>query len=166
MSRESDSLSLKDFIVFIDVVQTTIARDESGDLLTVLNELDTDALTNSGVRLLGFNTTKISNKRELRLHLFKNNTLGHSSSTEDVSLNGRDVVTLLILLHNQKRRRTLIPYQPIFPDDGQHGAYEQHEYHKVYYSQTLEMRSRGKNKYDNKESNDSAKEDLPFTHFS
>ena len=49
--------SNKDFIVFINVVQTTIARDESGDLLTVLNELDTDALTNSGVRLLSFNTT-------------------------------------------------------------------------------------------------------------
>ena len=49
--------SNKDFIVFIDVVQATIARDESGDLLTVLNELDTDALTNSRVRLLSFNTT-------------------------------------------------------------------------------------------------------------
>ena len=52
--------SNKDFIVFINVVQATIARDESGDLLTVLNELDTDALTNSRVGLLGFNTTKLS----------------------------------------------------------------------------------------------------------
>ena len=55
--------SNKDFIVFINVVQTTIARDESGDLLTVLNELDTDALTNSRVRLLSFNTTTHDNNK-------------------------------------------------------------------------------------------------------
>ena len=49
--------SNKDFIVFINVIQATITRDESGDLLTVLNELDTNALTNSRVGLLSFNTT-------------------------------------------------------------------------------------------------------------
>ena len=49
--------SNEDFIVFINVVQTTIARNEGGDLLTVLDELNTDALTNSRVRLLSFNTT-------------------------------------------------------------------------------------------------------------
>lgn len=43
--------------VFIDVVQTTIAGNEAGDLLSVLDELHTDALTNSGVRLFGLNTT-------------------------------------------------------------------------------------------------------------
>lgn len=49
--------SNEDFIVFINVVQATITRDESGDLLTVLDELDTNALTNSRVGLLSFNTT-------------------------------------------------------------------------------------------------------------
>lgn len=49
--------SNEDFIVFINVVQTTITRHESGNLLTVLNELDTNALTNSRVGLLSFNTT-------------------------------------------------------------------------------------------------------------
>ena len=49
--------SNEDFIVFINVVQTTIARNEGGDLLTVLDKLNTDALTNSRVRLLSFNTT-------------------------------------------------------------------------------------------------------------
>ena len=55
--------SNEDFIVFIDVVQTTIARNESGDLLTILNKLNTDALTNSRVRLLSFNTTTHQNTK-------------------------------------------------------------------------------------------------------
>lgn len=49
--------SNEDFIVLINVVQATITRDESSDLLTVLDELDTNALTNSRVGLLSFNTT-------------------------------------------------------------------------------------------------------------
>ena len=49
--------SNENFIVFINIVQTTITRNESSDLLTILNKLDTDALTNSRVRLLSFNTT-------------------------------------------------------------------------------------------------------------
>lgn len=46
----------QDFIVFLNESQTTVVRDEGGDLLAVLDELNTDALTNSGVRLLSFNT--------------------------------------------------------------------------------------------------------------
>ena len=74
------------------------------------------------------------------VHLLKNNTLSHSSSTEDVSLNGRDVVTLLILLQNYFATTVGLPYRPIFPGDGLHEAYEQHEYHKVYYRKELEIR--------------------------
>ena len=55
--------SNEDFIVFINVVQTTIARNEGGDLLTVLDKLNTDALTNSRVRLLSFNTTTHYNNK-------------------------------------------------------------------------------------------------------
>ena len=55
--------SNEDFIVFINVVQTTIARNEGGDLLTVLDKLNTDALTNSRVRLLSFNTTTHQNTK-------------------------------------------------------------------------------------------------------
>lgn len=47
----------QDFVVFFNVVQATIPRYESGDLLAVLDKLDSHALTNGRVRLFGFNTT-------------------------------------------------------------------------------------------------------------
>lgn len=42
--------------VFVDEVEATIPGHESGDLLPVLDQLYSHALTNSGVRLLGLNT--------------------------------------------------------------------------------------------------------------
>lgn len=65
----------EDLIVLIDVVKTTIVRDESGDLLTVLDKLNTDGLTNGGVRLLSLNTD-----------LLDNDALSVGSSTEGVGL--------------------------------------------------------------------------------
>lgn len=41
----------KNFIVFIDIVQATIARHKSSDLLAVLNQLDANAFTNGRVGL-------------------------------------------------------------------------------------------------------------------
>ena len=41
----------------LDIVETTITRHESGDLLAVLDELHTHTLPDSRVRLLGFYTT-------------------------------------------------------------------------------------------------------------
>ena len=43
-------------IVLINEVQTTIARDEGSDLLSVLDQLHTDALTNGRVRLLSLDS--------------------------------------------------------------------------------------------------------------
>jgi hypothetical protein len=59
----------QDFIVIIAKSQTTIARNEGSDLLAVLDQLHTDALTNSRVRLLGLNTD-----------FFRHDTLGVRSS--------------------------------------------------------------------------------------
>merc|ERR1740125_25872 len=61
----------KYFIIIIAISQTTIARDESSDLLTVLNKLNTDTFTNSGVRLFSFNT-----------NLFCDNTLSMGRTPE------------------------------------------------------------------------------------
>jgi hypothetical protein len=61
----------KNFIVFIGEVQATIARDEGGNLLTVLDELNTNALTNRRVRLLSLNPD-----------LFQDNTLGVGATGE------------------------------------------------------------------------------------
>lgn len=40
-------------VVLLDVVQTTVTRHECGDLLAVLDQLDSDALSDGRVRLLG-----------------------------------------------------------------------------------------------------------------
>lgn len=42
--------------VFVDEVQTTVSWHEACNLLTVLDELDTNTLTNGRVRLLSLKT--------------------------------------------------------------------------------------------------------------
>ncbi len=56
----------QNFVVLINIVQATISWDESSNLLSVLDQLNTNALTNGRVGLLGLNTD-----------LFKNDSLGH-----------------------------------------------------------------------------------------
>ena len=74
----------EDLIVFFDVVEATIVGDEGDDLLAVLDELDTDALTNGGVGLFGFNT-----------ELFEDDALGVGGAGEGVGLQGSAGVGLL-----------------------------------------------------------------------
>jgi len=47
----------ENFVVFLEEVKATIAGHEGSDLLAVLDELDTDRLTNGRVRLLGLNSS-------------------------------------------------------------------------------------------------------------
>jgi hypothetical protein len=47
----------QNLVVLFNESQTTIVGDESCDLLAVLDELDTNALTDGRVRLLSLNTT-------------------------------------------------------------------------------------------------------------
>ena len=50
--------------VFFDEVEATITRDECCDLLSVLDELNTDTLTHGRVRLLGLNTAVVVEERK------------------------------------------------------------------------------------------------------
>jgi len=77
----------EDLVVLVDVVEATIAGDEGGDLLAVLDELNTDALTDSRVRLLG-----------LDADLLEHDALGHGGATHGVGLHGGDGVGLAVLL--------------------------------------------------------------------
>ena len=77
----------EDLVVLVDVVEATIAGDEGSDLLAVLDELNTDALTDGGVGLLG-----------LDADLLEHNALGHGGATHGVGLHGGDGVGLAVLL--------------------------------------------------------------------
>ena len=52
-------------VVLVHVVQATIARNEGSDLLAVLDQLHTHALTNGGVGLLGLHTATIRETKEI-----------------------------------------------------------------------------------------------------
>lgn len=77
--------SHKDLVVLIHIVQTTIAGNECGNFLPVLNELDTDTLSDGGVGLFGLNT-----------NLFEDNALGHGGSSHGIGLVGGDGVGLAV----------------------------------------------------------------------
>jgi hypothetical protein len=49
--------------VLIDEVEGTVPRDEGGHLLTVLDQLNTNALTDGRVRLLRLNTAAVEERR-------------------------------------------------------------------------------------------------------
>merc|ERR1712154_441702 len=51
----------EDFVVFFDVIQTTVIWDECGNFFAIFDQLNSDAFTNSGVRLFSFDADFLEN---------------------------------------------------------------------------------------------------------
>lgn len=75
------------FVVFFNVVETTISGYESRNLLSILDELNPDTLSNGRVGLLGFYS-----------NLFQDDSLGMRSTSERIGLPSGSKVSLLVVL--------------------------------------------------------------------
>merc|ERR550539_868007 len=77
----------QNLVVLLDEVEATVVGDEGGDLLAVLDELDSHALTDGRVGLLSLNT-----------NLLQDNSLGVGSSSEGIGLPSCSQMSLLVVL--------------------------------------------------------------------
>eukprot|EP00921_Rhytidocystis_pertsovi_P007352 GHVQ01012275.1.p1 GENE.GHVQ01012275.1~~GHVQ01012275.1.p1 ORF type:complete len:140 (-),score=11.11 GHVQ01012275.1:615-1034(-) len=84
MTRPTEA-SNQDFVVFVDVIQATIAWDKSGYLFTVLNELYPHAFPDGTVRLLSLDSK-----------LLYHNTLGVRRPSERIGLPSCSKMCLLV----------------------------------------------------------------------
>lgn len=53
----SAETSDQDFVVFLNIIEATIPRNECGNFLAILDQLNTNALSDSRIRLLSFDAT-------------------------------------------------------------------------------------------------------------
>jgi len=81
------ALDLSFIVVLIAVIQATVARAESSDLLAVLDELHAHAFTNGGVRLFGFDT-----------NLFNHDSFHVGRSPKRVTFDGFSQMCLVVVL--------------------------------------------------------------------
>merc|ERR1719481_1961735 len=96
---ESDSRNISDgvagapesrhqhFVVLLDVIETTVLRDESRDLLAILDELNSDAFPNGRVGLFGFDAD-----------LLQHDSLDVRSASERIGLQRGSRMRLLVIL--------------------------------------------------------------------
>uniref|UniRef100_A0A3B4VC72 Uncharacterized protein n=1 Tax=Seriola dumerili TaxID=41447 RepID=A0A3B4VC72_SERDU len=83
------SKSCHHFGVYLDEVEATVVGDEGGDLLAVLDELDSHTFPDGRVGLLSLNTPYS--------HFLKHDALGVRGSSKGVSLKGSAQMGLLVL---------------------------------------------------------------------
>merc|ERR1712179_89277 len=74
------------FVVFFDVVQRTIIWDESGDPFTVLDELDSNAFSNSRVWLFSFDSDFLDD-----------DSFGVGAASEGVGFQGGSQMSFLVV---------------------------------------------------------------------
>ena len=75
------------FVVLVDKVQETVSGDEGGNLLSVLDELDADALANGRVGLLGLDS-----------HALHHDSLGVRGGSHGLGLLRGQQMRLVVLL--------------------------------------------------------------------
>uniref|UniRef100_A0A8C5C895 Uncharacterized protein n=1 Tax=Gadus morhua TaxID=8049 RepID=A0A8C5C895_GADMO len=96
----------QDLHIHLNEVQTTVIRDEGGDLLAVLDELHPHTLPDGRVRLLGLNTTGKRNKTSLVTITMR------LPSSEGVGLERSAQVSLFVLLVVPLLLPTVVPQLP------------------------------------------------------
>merc|ERR1712168_324064 len=74
-------------IILLNVIQTTIVRDESSDLFTVLDQLHTNTLPDGRVRLFGLNT-----------NFLKDYAFSMRSTTKRISFQGCSQMSFFVVL--------------------------------------------------------------------
>jgi len=85
VSRSTESGD-QDFVVFLDVIQTTVLWYERGDLFAVLDELYPDALSDGRIGLFGLNAD-----------LLKHDAFDVRSASERIGLQSCAGVSLLVI---------------------------------------------------------------------